>query len=754
MSDRERALACLSQIDPAGLSYDDWLRVGMALENAGCTASDWEQWSARDRERFHEGECFKKWKTFRGHTPPVTLGTLIEMVRLSGGQMPRDEENEWDFGDDEEGGAFGWDEPLLKKPKVKPIVDVNWVQNDELPPPAKDWAPGDLVRYLEAMFLSEDLVGYVAEAWFDERKQKWLPKKGVCDRTAAQLIEEIQECKGDLGSVLGDWNKEVGAWIRINPLDGKGVRDENVTSFRHALLEADEDELGKQLAIIRDLELPCSCIVHSGGKSIHALVRVEAKDQAEYRARVDYLYKLAAKNGLKVDSGNRNPSRLSRMPGVTRAGAPQYMISGKCGRTSWEDWVEWVEDAQDDLPNPEPLAPWILEPPPLADVLIEGLLRKGHKMLLTGPSKAGKSFDLIQLCIAIAEGLKWHEMQCAKGPVLYVNLELDRASCLHRFRDVYRAAGIEPKNVGLIDVWNLRGNSVPLDRLTPKLIRRAQKKGYLAIVIDPIYKVITGDENSAEQMAAFCNQFDRICLALGAATIYSHHHSKGDQGHKRAIDRGSGSGVFGRDPDAVLDLIELEVLKDRRHALENFVVCARLADELARRGLDLEKVDEESRHEHQAFLMAAQGAFQSIAADLADVVYEALKHAARLSGWRIEGTLREFPQLFPIKCWFNYPVHHPDPWGLLDDAKAAGEDPPWMANQKEKAEAKKERNDMEQEELEKAILEHGGAGSATVQEIAEALCVIDDTVRSRLKKNQKYGYKSGLVIEKSRRKDD
>lgn len=47
-------------------------------------------------------------------------------------------------------------------------------------------------------------------------------------------------------------------------------------------------------------------------------------------------------------------------------------------------------------------------------------------------------------------------------------------------------------------------------KLAPRLIRRAAKKGYLAVVLDPIYKVITGDENSADQMAKFCNQFDLV----------------------------------------------------------------------------------------------------------------------------------------------------------------------------------------------------------------------------------------------------
>ena len=59
-------------------------------------------------------------------------------------------------------------------------------------------------------------------------------------------------------------------------------------------------------------------------------------------------------------------------------------------------------------------------------------------------------------------------------------------------------------------------------------------------------------------MARFCNQFDRVATELGCAVIYCHHHSKGQQGQKKSMDRASGSGVFARDPDAMLDMIELE----------------------------------------------------------------------------------------------------------------------------------------------------------------------------------------------------
>ena len=43
------------------------------------------------------------------------------------------------------------------------------------------------------------------------------------------------------------------------------------------------------------------------------------------------------------------------------------------------------------------------------------------------------------------------------------------------------------------------------DQLVPKLIRRVRDQHFDAIIIDPIYKVITGDENNASEMGAFCN---------------------------------------------------------------------------------------------------------------------------------------------------------------------------------------------------------------------------------------------------------
>lgn len=718
--EKQRLPELLEYIDPAMLDYQDWVNVGMALKEEGCSVSDWEDWSQRDRARYHAGECEKKWHSFKGTGTPVTGGTIVQLAREHG------------WSPAVSGHELDWDDEISDDELV--IVDKNWMESQEITEP-QEWNPvAELVRYLSTLFESTENVGYVTESW--EKDGKYLPSKGCWDRTAGELIEQLQKCKGDIGAVLGDYKPEVGAWIRFNPLDGNGIKNENVTDFRYALVESDNMDIGAQNAIIREMELPVACLVYSGGKSVHAIVRIDAGDYSEYRKRVDYLYDVCKKNGLKIDSQNRNPSRLSRMPGIMRGQHKQFLIDTNIGKESWAEWQEWIEGVNDDLPEPESMASVWDHLPELSPPLIQNVLRMGHKLLLAGPSKAGKSFALIELCIAIAEGRKWLEWPCKKGKVLYVNLELDRASCLHRFKDVYQALNLKPENLANIDIWNLRGKSVPMDKLAPKLIRRAAKKDYIAVVIDPIYKVITGDENSADQMATFCNQFDKICTELGTAVIYCHHHSKGSQGGKRAMDRASGSGVFARDPDALLDLIELELNDNILTQERNKAACKAIERYLNSNAVNWEK--DASQDD-----LLSKRAMQELAEihlsraqykDLQKVIDAAEQSVDQLTAWRIDGTLREFPKFQPVNLWFDYPVHQIDPTGALKDIDPEGDAPPWKKNFSKKK-TPEERKEEKRQELEIAFEACSIEGRITIQSLSEFLGVSEKTTRRRVQEH-------------------
>lgn len=727
MTDEEKKdlLAALSVIDPRSLNYQEWVNVGMSIKAAGGDWTIWDEWSQRDPERYHAGECETKWNSYQ--STGITKNTLFKMA-IERGYKPA-----WN-GD---GGELDWNDEINDDLVV---VNKAWLETDEFREPSdKDWNPiDDIRRYLSALFNAEDSVGYVIDAYQDQEKKKWHPNRsGNYDRSAGQLLEELGHAKS-VNDVFFDYNEEAGVWIRFNPLDGTGVKNSNVTEFRHALVESDDMSLSMQEAIIRKLELPVAALVYSGGKSVHAIVKIDAANYDEYRKRVDYLYKVCEKNGLSVDKQNKNPSRLSRAPGFRRGEHKQFLIGTNIGKSSWAEWEEWIEGVNDDLPDIEDLDREWNNMPDLAPELIEGVLRQGHKMLLAGPSKAGKSFLLIELAIAIAEGKRWLGRACTQGKVLYVNLELDRASCLHRLHDVYEAMDVTPAHLNNLKIWNLRGKTVPMDKLAPKLIRRCQKEKYIAVIIDPIYKVITGDENSAEQMSKFCNQFDKVATEMECAVIYCHHHSKGSQGGKRSMDRASGSGVFARDPDALLDLIELELddATKEKNLKRLEIECAKKHSPAG----TFRDLSPEDMTDHKKVMSAYWTMFRELGMERqAEDWLRPLKESAEtMTAWRVDATLREFAKPSQTDIWFDYPTHYLDATRILKDVLPESEMTPQAVGHRRytsgKAQKKRDQASIDTLEIAWSSVELEGRSEATVKELAERATLSEKTIMRYLKK--------------------
>lgn len=637
-------LDALSYIDPACLSYQEWVDVGFALHESGLACSIWDAWSAKDSTRYHTGECAHKWKSFgHGQSAHVSAGTLMYLAKQAGYSTM--------------GEVFDWDSKVdtrIDKPP-SPRFSVAWADEatpDEMTSTEK--ATVQLSKYLSALFDDDDHVGYVTESWTTQDGRR-VPTKGSYDRTALQLRQELAHAK-DLGAVLGDYDADTGAWIRFNPLDGRGVGNANVTEYRYALVESDTVPYEKQLSMIRQMKLPYAAIVTSGHKSVHAIVHIDAgTDYDLYRKRVEELYAYVRTQGFEPDTANKNPSRLSRLPGAKRGDNQQSLISvgDDAEFKSWSEWVDWRAEEDDDLPEIEKFSSIYENLPALAPVLIgteeHGILRQGHKGMLAGQSKAGKSFALLQLGLAVATGGTWLGYPCTQGRVLYVNLEIDAASFAHRVADIASVKQLTGDWASRFDILNLRGFCAPLDKLAPKIIHKCLKasdgkKGYYSIVIiDPLYKIITGDENSASEMSKFTALFDKIAYSTGAATFSVHHHSKGAQGTKRTMDRASGSGVFARDPDALLDLSPLVVPDDEKDALDG------------------------------------------------------------ATAWRLSATLREFKEPEPINVYFRYPVHE-----LAGDEASTweveGEEEPYKRLTPKEREQRKETRKQEKRDVINATL--------------------------------------------------
>ena len=192
-------------------------------------------------------------------------------------------------------------------------------------------------------------------------------------------------------------------------------------------------------------------------------------------------------------------------------------------------------------------------PIPRPRVLVEGLLHEGSKMLISGGSKARKTWALMDLGISVHAGSPFLGLKTTQANVLFINLELQDAFTQERCSAIRRAKGLA--NVKGMDIWNLRGYSCDISKLRKQLMAGIRQGNYGLIIIDPIYKVYgRRDENSVSDVAEIMHELEIIINETGAAVAFSAHQTKGIQSSKESIDRVSGSGAFARDVDSGLIL--------------------------------------------------------------------------------------------------------------------------------------------------------------------------------------------------------
>lgn len=350
------------------------------------------------------------------------------------------------------------------------------------------------------------------------------------------------------GGIARVFSSRHGLFIRINPVrPGAAGTDADVAVLRHVLVESDALPKPDQEQILRASGLPISALIDSAGASIHAWVRVDATTREEYHTRREKVW--AALPGFAIDTANKNPSRFSRCPGGLRGDSVQRLLAVNLGAASYTDWEAEHEDAREVVTA----SSFCAEDEPDPPQLIDGLLYRGAKMIIAGPSKSRKTWNLTDLAISVSLGQPWCGFTTRAASVLYVNLEIARFSYRKRIRFICTARGFAPASLTRFHIWNRRGRDNEIIQLAERLRRQALRCAADIVIIDPIYKTY-GDreENSNTEMAQVLNELERLAHATGAAVLVAAHFPKGNLTGRDAIDRVAGASVFGRDPDALL----------------------------------------------------------------------------------------------------------------------------------------------------------------------------------------------------------
>jgi len=157
---------------------------------------------------------------------------------------------------------------------------------------------------------------------------------------------------------------------------------------------------------------------------------------------------------------------------------------------------------------------------------VAGVLPESGIAVIYGPSKIGKSFLVLSLALAIAQGDEWFGWQTTRCPVLYVNLE-SNWGLQNRLRAWMRETGHHlPDNLHFIlEQFDLQTSA----HLTA-IIQAARTHACKVVIIDTFNRATLGiDENSSKNMGEVVKAATSIQQSIDGLVLFVAHTGKDDE---------------------------------------------------------------------------------------------------------------------------------------------------------------------------------------------------------------------------------
>ena len=269
---------------------------------AGDALSMLHEWNAGNAERWTEGELLHKINSAKNG--PGESGYLLrDGERSSGGGAERRE-----FVPQKPRPKLVYEPERLKKiaGELAEVVDLPWLANRSEIDPAGVSATDFLSRLYNAQAGERVLV-------FSEYKSQG---------QAVWPTESIPTRGRD------------GIWFLAQPVDGKSRpnprlgkmsrrSEESVLAWRWMVLESDEAPVRLWLAAMARTVPRIAAITTSGGRSVHALVRVDAKTKRDWDEQKKRILGLVT---VGADPGALSAVRLTRLPACWRGEKEQKLL--------------------------------------------------------------------------------------------------------------------------------------------------------------------------------------------------------------------------------------------------------------------------------------------------------------------------------------------------------------------------------------------------------------------------------------------
>lgn len=158
-------------------------------------------------------------------------------------------------------------------------------------------------------------------------------------------------------------------------------------------------------------------------------------------------------------------------------------------------------------------------PLPSVPFYIKGWLPKQGRLEIYGEDKAGKSFLAMQLARCIGSGLPFLGIETEAARVLYLQFELGEQILQGRMK----STGYEYPNVYVGTSFSLK-----VDRKDGReqVIRAMDDIEPQVLILDPLYKILEGDENDARDVLQAIDFLDSLINIYNCSLVIMHHPGK------------------------------------------------------------------------------------------------------------------------------------------------------------------------------------------------------------------------------------
>jgi hypothetical protein len=329
-------------------------------------------------------------------------------------------------------------------------------------------------------------------------------------------------------SILLRKDRIEGVFVRINPFRPNlySGSDNDVSAYRHVLVEFDELPKAEQEQRLRASGLPISVLIDSGGKSIHGWVRVDAATRQEWDSRRDEIYKAIP----GIDPKNKNPSRFSRLPGAWRGDSQQKLLATSIGANSWEDWL--INREQDDDASTIVTVKDLLQFDPQNDpdnLIGNRWITRGSSMIISGGTGIGKSSLMMQIIVRWCLGLDFFGIKPIKPlKIGVIQAENDTGDLAEAFRGVIKRR-VDSEQMNLLQKnLEFRTETVRTGEAFLAFARRFIHRSKLDLIIaDPLFSYFGGDLSDQSEVSVFLrNKLQPILHETKVAWIWMHHVTK------------------------------------------------------------------------------------------------------------------------------------------------------------------------------------------------------------------------------------